>query len=55
LLAHEAAQRRRQVWQLVIATDVQTWKLLRRDRRLAVHETRLVMTELCLAVVKEEA
>jgi AcrR family transcriptional regulator len=55
LLAHEPAQRRRQVWQLVIATDVQTWKLLRRDRRLTVHEARLVMTELCQAVVKETA
>lgn len=55
LLARAPVRRRRQMLQLVIATDVQTWKLLRRDRRLAVRETRAVMRELCEAIVGEEA
>jgi AcrR family transcriptional regulator len=36
---------------LVVATDVYTWKLLRRDRALSVDETRHAMTELVRAVV----
>ena len=55
LLARAPGRRRRLTLQLVIATDVQTWKLLRRDRRLAVLETRAVMRELCDAIVKGEA
>jgi AcrR family transcriptional regulator len=35
---------------LVVATDVYTWKLLRRDRALSVDETRHAMTELARAV-----
>jgi AcrR family transcriptional regulator len=36
---------------LVVATDVYTWKLLRRDRALGVDETRHAMTELTRAVI----
>ena len=36
---------------LVVATDVSTWKLLRRDRGLSVRATKSAMTELCEAVI----
>jgi AcrR family transcriptional regulator len=55
LLAQRPVRRRRQVLQLVIATDVYAWKLLRRDRRLQVREVRGVMQAMCEAIVKGEA
>ena len=36
---------------LVVATDLSTWKLLRRDRGLSVRATKSAMTELCEAVI----
>ena len=47
----EAAPRRRlQLLQLVAATDVYTWKLLRRDRHLSPDEVVAVMEDLCRRV-----
>ena len=46
-----AGGRRARTLQLVVATDVYTWKLLRRDRQLPVEEVRSVMEDLCLRVV----
>ncbi len=40
------AQRKHQLSLLLIATDVFTWKLLRRDRRLSVEKTRAVVDDL---------
>jgi AcrR family transcriptional regulator len=37
--------------QLVVATDVYTWKLMRRDRQLPVEEVGRVMEDMCLRVV----
>lgn len=54
-LARPPARRRRQMLQLVVATDIYTWKLLRRDRRLDAREVRAVMQEMCEAIVKGEA
>jgi hypothetical protein len=39
-----------QVLQLVAATDVYTWKLLRRDRDLSPDEVGAVMEDLCRRV-----
>lgn len=55
LLSRSAARRHRQCLQLVVATDVYTWKLLRRDRRLDVGEVRAVMRDLCRAILEGEA
>lgn len=44
-------RRRLQVLQLVTATDVYTWKLLRRDRRVPADEVVAVMEDLCRRVV----
>lgn len=52
LLTGTPASRRRQSLQLVVATDVYTWKILRRDRRLQVREVRAVMRDMCRAIVK---
>jgi AcrR family transcriptional regulator len=43
LLADEAAVRQAQLAQLLVATDVYAWKLLRRDRGLGPAETRAVL------------
>lgn len=51
-LAGSPARRRRQALQLVVATDVYTWQLLRRDRGLPVQEVRAVMRAMCAAVVE---
>lgn len=51
LLARSPVRRRRQTLQLVVATDVYTWKLLRRDRQLEVGEVRAVMVGMCRAIV----
>ena len=40
---------------LVVATDVYTWKLLRRDRRLSVARTRERMEALVRAVLAARA
>ena len=45
-----APRRHLQVLQLVAATDVYTWKLLRRDRHLPPDEVRAVMEDLCRRV-----
>lgn len=42
--------RRRRLAQLVVATDVYTWKLFRRDRGMSRDQTRKAMRELVLAV-----
>lgn len=42
--------RRVQVLQLVVATDVYTWKLLRRDRNLSADQVMAVMEDLCRRV-----
>lgn len=55
LLASSPARRRRQTLQLVVATDVYTWKLLRRDRDLEVREVRAVMLGMCRAIVEGAA
>lgn len=52
LLAASPTRRRRRVLQLVVATDVYTWKLLRRDRGLQVREVRAVMRDMCRAIVE---
>jgi AcrR family transcriptional regulator len=44
-------RRRVQVLQLVAATDVYTWKLLRRDRHLSTDEVVAVVEDLCRRVV----
>ncbi len=49
-----AEQQQRRLAQLVVATDVYTWKLLRRDRRLTRDQTREVMRELVDAVIEIE-
>lgn len=54
-LASSPARRRRQALQLVVATDVYTWKLLRRDRRLEVREVRAVMSGMCEAIMEGNA
>lgn len=54
-LASSPARRRRQTLQLVVATDVYTWKLLRRDRRLEVREVRAVMSGMCRAIMEGTA
>lgn len=43
--------RKRRVAQLVVATDVYTWKLLRRDRGMTRDETWQAMRDLVLAVL----
>ncbi len=50
-LLEPAPGRRLQVLQLVTATDVYTWKLLRRDRQLSTDEVVAVMEDLCRRVV----
>ena len=42
--------RRRRVAQLVVATDVYTWKLLRRDKGLSREQTAIAMRELIAAL-----
>jgi len=54
-LATAPGRRRRQTLQLVVATDVYTWKLLRRDRRLEVGEVRAVMLAMCRAITEGKA
>lgn len=51
LLPAAPARRRRGVLQIVVATDVYAWKLLRRDRGLPVREVRAVIQEMCRATV----
>lgn len=51
LLTRSRVQRGRQTLQLVVATDVYTWKLLRRDRSLSSTEVRAVMTGMCRAIL----
>lgn len=46
-----AADHERRVAQLVVATDVYTWKLLRRDKGLSRRETLRAMRELVGAVI----
>jgi AcrR family transcriptional regulator len=46
----ERRQRRRRLAQLVAATDVFTWRLLRRDQRLSRAETILAMAEMVEAL-----
>ena len=48
-------RRRRQTLQLVVATDVYTWKILRRDRGMDVREVRAVMRDMCRAIVEGAA
>lgn len=50
-LLDTGTRRRVEVLQLVAATDVYTWKLLRRDRRLSSDEVEAVMEDLCRRVV----
>jgi AcrR family transcriptional regulator len=45
------AQRAHQLSLLLIATDVFTWKLLRRDRRLSLEQTRAVVDDLVAAAL----
>jgi AcrR family transcriptional regulator len=45
------AARRRRVAQLVVATDVYAWKLLRRDKGFGVRQTETAMRELVLALI----
>lgn len=52
LLARSSAVRRRQMVQLVVATDVYTWKILRRDRGLGQREARAVMRDLCRVIIQ---
>ena len=47
----DAAARKRALDALVVATDVYTWKILRRDRRLSRSETCASMTELVNGVL----
>src|SRR4051794_13600212 len=54
-LARSPGRRRRQTLQLVVATDVYTWKLLRRDRRLEIREVRALMSGMCRAIVEGNA
>jgi AcrR family transcriptional regulator len=49
-LLDPGARRRVQVLQLVAATDVYTWKLLRRDRNLSADQVVAVMEDLCRRV-----
>ena len=42
--------RSRRIGQLVAVTDVYTWKILRRDKRLSVRQVQLAMRELVLAL-----
>src|SRR3954467_5851955 len=51
-LSSSPTRRRRQTLQLVVATDVYTWKLLRRDRRLEIREVRALMSGMCRAIVE---
>lgn len=55
LLASTSAVRRRQTLQLVVATDVYTWKILRRDRGLSQREARAVMRDMCRVIVEGAA
>jgi hypothetical protein len=50
-LPAEARERARLVDALVVATDVYSWKLLRRDRRLGVDDVRDRMFLLATAVL----
>ena len=54
LLSRSPARRSRQTLQLVVATDVYTWKILRRDRRLAAREVAAVMRDMCRAITERE-
>ncbi len=49
-----AADRKRRVAQLVVATDVYTWKLLRRDKGLSRRETVRAVSELVRGVMALE-
>ncbi|HET6964749.1 MAG TPA: helix-turn-helix domain-containing protein [Acidimicrobiales bacterium] len=44
--------RRVRIFQLVVATDVYTWKLLRRDRQMEVDEVIVVIEDLCKRIVQ---
>jgi AcrR family transcriptional regulator len=46
LLAHDVSVRQGQLAQLLLATDVYAWKLLRRDRGLSLAQTRDVLLRL---------
>lgn len=50
-LPKASAARRRAIVSLHAATDVYTWKLLRRDLRLTRHETEAAMTDLVKGVL----
>ena len=50
-----AARQRVQLLQLVAATDVYTWKLLRRDRQLSPEDMVAVVEDLCWRVVGGES
>lgn len=52
LAGRKGAARRRRLELLVCATDVYTWKLLRRDRGLSEAETRKAMRELVEALYR---
>lgn len=51
-LPTEARARRRRLHALHAATDVYTWKLLRRDLRLSRNETEKIIAELVVGVLK---
>lgn len=55
LLSRSSVRGRRQALQLVVATDVYTWKLLRRDRCLSSTEVRAVMAGMCRAILGGQA
>jgi len=52
LRRYRGARLRRIEGLLVVATDVYTWKILRRDRQLSRSETSAAMTQLASAVVE---
>lgn len=47
------AKRERRIGQFIVATDIYTWKLLRRDRGLSVAQTKLAMRELLEPLTKD--
>jgi AcrR family transcriptional regulator len=54
-LLDPAPRRHLQVLQLVAATDVYTWKLLRRDRHLSPDEVMTVVEDLCRRVAGDRS
>lgn len=51
-LLSRGSRRKVGILQLVAATDVYTWKLLRRDRRMEVDEVILVTEDLCQRIIR---